>query len=113
MRKQAKHRLYAKQFVRRQRTLVLDNVTKSGVVLIPDWSVEAAGAYTERAKLVHLGRRNAQVRGQLCVTWFVAESLRECAIGPMQFVNPVHDMNGQSNRLGLVREGATDGLLDP
>ena len=31
----------------------------------------------------------------------------------MQFVDFIHDMDGQADRLGLVRQGAADGLLDP
>ena len=49
--------------------------------------------------------------GQLGITWFPAKRLREFEAGAVQFVDLVHDMDRQADRLGLIGQCALDGRL--
>ena len=57
--------------------------------------------------------RDLQLDRQLLIGGLAAEFLGELHRRAPHLGNLVHEMDGQADRLGLVGEGALDGLLDP
>ena len=96
-----------------QRLVAGDEVPEHGVVALPDWSVEARRCPCRGSHLEHLLDGEGRLIRDLVERRLAAELRPEKAIGTVDLLQALDDVDGHPDRPRLVRERPRDRLADP
>lgn len=92
---------------------VSDDFAEFGGVVVADGGVEGGGAEGGGFELGELGSVDADFFGEFVVGGLTAELFAHAHGDAAHLGDFVHHVDGEADGLGLVGEGAFDGLLDP
>ena len=105
--------LVAQQFERRLRFFVADDLAELGGIVVADRRIERRRTDRHGLELRNFSAGNADLFAELVVGRFAAELLAHLQRDAAHLGDLVDQMDGQTDRLALVGQGALDRLLDP
>ena len=96
-----------------QRLVACHEVPEDGVVAVTDRRVEAGRRARGRAHLEHLLNRERRLVGDLVERRLASELRPQLAIGAVDLLQALDDVDGHADRARLVGESPRDRLADP
>src|SRR6266496_1163854 len=105
--------LVAQKFEGRLSLFIPDDFAELGGIVVADRRIERSWTNRHRLQLRDFPARNPDLIAKLFIGGFTAKFLAHLQGNPAHLGNLVHQMNGQTDRLTLIRQRPLDGLLDP
>ena len=107
------HVLVREQVERGLGVFVADDFAELGAVVVADRGVQRGRAHGSDLELAELGTINADFFGEFVVRGFTAQFFGHRHGHTAHLADLVHHVDRKADGLGLIGEGALDGLFDP
>src|SRR5580658_4511203 len=98
---------------RRNDGLVFDEIAEVRIFFFADRRFERNRLLRNFHNLADLGHGNVHALGNFFGGWLASEFLHKLAAGAHQFVDRLDHVDRDTNRAGLIGDGARDGLANP